>query len=80
MLDNFCEEVRKFYAPGCELTIFSDGTTFSDLIYVSEEMQEKYNTALKDLLNLRHVVWESLDSFFSSENGYDALREEFMSY
>ncbi|MGD1909952.1 MAG: L-tyrosine/L-tryptophan isonitrile synthase family protein [Rivularia sp. (in: cyanobacteria)] len=79
MLDNFCEEVRKFYAPGCELTIFSDGTTFSDLIYVSEEMQEKYNTALKDLINLRHVVWESLDSFFSSENGYDALREEFMS-
>ncbi|GAB1542890.1 L-tyrosine/L-tryptophan isonitrile synthase family protein [Scytonema sp. NUACC21] len=78
-LDNFCEQVRKFYAPGCKLIIFSDGTTFSDLIGVSEETQESYNTTLKNLLQLRHISWESLDSFFSSENGYDALREEFMS-
>lgn len=77
-LENFCEQVKTFYAPGCELTIFSDGTTFSDLIGVSEETQEIYNTALKNMIKLRHIVWESLDSFFSSENGYDALRKEFM--
>jgi pyoverdine/dityrosine biosynthesis protein Dit1/alpha-ketoglutarate-dependent taurine dioxygenase len=78
-LDNFCEDVRKFYAPGCKLIIFSDGTTFSDLIGVDEETQEKYNTALKNLIKVRHISWESLDSFFSNENGYDALREELMS-
>ena len=78
-LDNFCEQVKTFYSPGCQLTIFSDGTTFSDLIAVSEETQEIYNTALKNMGELRHIDWESLDSFFSSEHGYDALREEFMS-
>jgi pyoverdine/dityrosine biosynthesis protein Dit1/alpha-ketoglutarate-dependent taurine dioxygenase len=78
-LDNFCEQVRKFYAPGCKLIIFSDGTTFSDLIGVSEETQESYNTTLKNLIKLRHISWESLDSFFGSENGYDSLRQEFMS-
>lgn len=75
-LDNFCEQVGKFYVPGCKLIIFSDGTTFSDLIGVDEETQEKYNTVLKNLIKLRHISWESLDSFFSSENGYYALREE----
>lgn len=78
-LDHFCEQVRKFYAPGCKLIIFSDGTTFSDLIGVSEETQDKYNTTLKNLIKVRHISWESLDSFFSSQNGYDALREELMS-
>jgi pyoverdine/dityrosine biosynthesis protein Dit1/alpha-ketoglutarate-dependent taurine dioxygenase len=78
-LDNFCEQVGKFYAPGCKLIIFSDGTTFSDLIGVDEETQEKYNTTLKNLIKVRHISWESLDSFFSSSNGYDALREELMS-
>lgn len=78
-LDDFCEQVRKFYAPGCKFVIFSDGTTFSDLIGVSEETQDKYNIALKNLIKSRHISWESLDSFFSSENGYDNLREELMS-
>jgi pyoverdine/dityrosine biosynthesis protein Dit1/alpha-ketoglutarate-dependent taurine dioxygenase len=78
-LDNFCEQVGKFYTPGCKLIIFSDGTTFSDLIGVDEETQEKYNTTLKNLIKVRHISWESLDSFFSSSNGYDALREELMS-
>lgn len=78
-LDNFCEQVKKFYAPGCKLIIFSDGTTFSDLIGVSEETQDEYNTTLKNLIKVRHISWESLDSFFSSQNGYDALREELMS-
>lgn len=78
-LDNFCEQVRKFYPPGCKLSIFSDGTTFSDLIGVSEETQESYNTALKNMIKLRHILWESLESFFSLKNGYDALREELMS-
>ena len=77
-LDRFCEQVKKFYAPGCKLTIFSDGTTFSDLIRVSEATPDSYNTALKNMIKLQHILWESLDSFFSSENGYDALREEFM--
>lgn len=78
-LDNFCEQVGKFYTPGCKLIIFSDGTTFSDLIGVDEETQEKYNTTLKNLIKVRHISWESLDSFFSSSNGYHALREELMS-
>ncbi|MDJ0573029.1 MAG: L-tyrosine/L-tryptophan isonitrile synthase family protein [Pleurocapsa sp. MO_192.B19] len=78
-LDNFCEQVRKFYPPGCQLTIFSDGTIFSDIIGVPEEAQQSYNIALQGLIEPRHLFWESLDSFFSLENGYDALREEFMS-
>ncbi|WP_175919180.1 L-tyrosine/L-tryptophan isonitrile synthase family protein [Burkholderia pyrrocinia] len=58
-LDAFCETVRRFYAPGCVVDLFSDGLTFFDLLDVRRADANAYHRALRELVVSRNIVWHS---------------------
>lgn len=59
-LDQLGSALADHHAPGCIVTIVSDGTTFNDIVGVDDECREKYNDALRDLCHTHTIVWASL--------------------
>jgi pyoverdine/dityrosine biosynthesis protein Dit1/MFS family permease len=76
-LDNFCALVGKFYAPGCELLIMSDGRVFADCVGVPDEVVSEYRDTLHSLVELRHIKFDALDNHIQGAS-HDAVREEMM--
>ncbi|WDE05954.1 L-tyrosine/L-tryptophan isonitrile synthase family protein [Thalassomonas viridans] len=61
-LDEFAGRLNGLYAPGCRVTILSDGTTFSDIVCVAEEDKEAYKAALRKLTVTENICWADLSS------------------
>jgi pyoverdine/dityrosine biosynthesis protein Dit1/MFS family permease len=76
-LDNFCEQVSKFYAPGCELLIMSDGRVFADCVGVPDETVSAYRDALHGLVKTKHISFDALDNHIQADS-HDAVRDEMM--
>ncbi|RYG63775.1 TetR family transcriptional regulator, partial [bacterium] len=49
-LDNLCREIGEIYSPGARIVICSDGHVFSDLVGVSEQQVDDYNSAIQSLI------------------------------
>lgn len=76
-LDAFCEQVGKFYAPGCELLIMSDGRVFADCVGVDDEVVSQYRDALHGLVRTKHILFDTLDNHVQGAT-HDAVRAEMM--
>ncbi|MFT4925113.1 MAG: pyoverdine/dityrosine biosynthesis protein Dit1/alpha-ketoglutarate-dependent taurine dioxygenase [Phenylobacterium sp.] len=61
-LDTFCGQLNNLYMPGAEVTILSDGTTFADVVEVSDQVQSQYNQALRTLTVTENIVWADLSA------------------
>lgn len=61
-LDNLCNEINRIYPPGSQLTIVSDGTTFSDVVQVDRDAKEGYKHALRSLTATNNISWADLSS------------------
>ncbi|WP_137936778.1 L-tyrosine/L-tryptophan isonitrile synthase family protein [Chitinivorax sp. B] len=59
-LDAMCAQIKRLYPPGIELTILSDGTTFADLVDVSEADKNAYRARLRDLAVTEFIRWADL--------------------
>ena len=79
-LDEFCRRLKKLYPVGCRVTILSDGTTFSDIVCVSEENKQVYKQALRDLTVTENVIWADLSTLLpqekNKERSSEALRKD----
>jgi pyoverdine/dityrosine biosynthesis protein Dit1 len=54
--------VSDFYAPGCEVCIFSDGRVFADLVGVKDSDMEHYWDTLKQMVPSKFLVFDDLDT------------------
>lgn len=50
-LQDVCDEIGEFYAPGARCTICSDGHVFSDLVGVADDAVSRYRTGLLAMLD-----------------------------
>ncbi|KAF1919508.1 Pyoverdine/dityrosine biosynthesis protein-domain-containing protein [Ampelomyces quisqualis] len=48
-LNGICESIRKFYRPGAEILIISDGLVYNDLLTVSDRDTWAYGETLRDM-------------------------------
>ncbi|WDE11300.1 L-tyrosine/L-tryptophan isonitrile synthase family protein [Thalassomonas haliotis] len=64
-LDEFAGQLNEIYPPGCRVTILSDGTTFSDVVCVSEENKEAYKKALRSLTVTENISWADLTALLA---------------
>lgn len=68
-LNDLCQEISSFYSFGCELTIWSDGRVFEDLIGVSKEEICQYESLLKSYsLSMKHLQWDSMNNYIHDTN------------
>ncbi|MCF6765565.1 isocyanide synthase family protein [Thiotrichales bacterium 19S3-7] len=49
-LDDLCQSIKEFYAPGMNITICSDGRVFSDIIGMNEAHVTNYQIQLENLI------------------------------
>lgn len=75
-LDKICDEINSVYAPGCELTILSDGTTFSDIVGVAEEDKNGYRGGLRTHAITHNIKWVQLTAFFDKPMSDVNLRKQ----
>lgn len=75
-LDKICDEINSVYGPGCELTILSDGTTFSDLVGVDEEDKNSYRSTLRQHAITHNIKWVQLSAFFDKPMSDVMLRQQ----
>ncbi len=75
-LESLCRDIERLYKPGCEITIFSDGTTFADVVLVEDTLVDQYNKQLRLLFNSDYLAWSSLDNYFSEDLNYQSKRDQ----
>lgn len=75
-LDSICDEIHSLYKPGCELTVLSDGTTFSDLVNVPEEEKNAYRGGLRNHAITHNIKWVDLSAFFDKPMSNTMLRKQ----
>nr|WP_238937428.1 L-tyrosine/L-tryptophan isonitrile synthase family protein [Pseudoalteromonas sp. S16_S37] len=78
-LDEICAQIKQVYKPGCKLTILSDGTTFNDIVQVTDEQKEHYKNALRQLTITEHIQWADLQSLVNTQDDAECsntLREQ----
>lgn len=62
-LHDFCEGVKRdVYAPGCVITIVSDGRVYADLLRVTEEHVEAYDAEIRRMADSCNIGWDYLDA------------------
>ena len=75
-VEQLCRDIESVYEPGCEVTIFSDGTTFADVVLVSDAKVDNYNEKLRSLFNSDYIAWSSLDKYFPEDLNYQQKRQQ----
>lgn len=76
-LNRTCEAIRKIYAPGAAIIICSDGRVFNDLVQVSDENVNKYQTSIQDMIKkfgFQNLSTFNLDDYFDGL-AFDAMRQ-----
>ena len=68
-LDEFCGKLNELYPAGCQLTILSDGTTFSDIVCVPEETKEAYKQTLRNVTVTENIQSADLTSLVETKPG-----------
>ncbi|AZD61884.1 PvcA protein [Pseudomonas chlororaphis subsp. aurantiaca] len=49
-LEMFCQRIQQIYSPGAHIRICSDGHVFSDLISVDDDVVDKYQKSIEDMV------------------------------
>ena len=78
-LESMCIEMEAIYPQGVQLTILSDGTTFNDIIGVSDEQRATYNRALREIHSSEHIVWRELSDMLNFEGSATNTRKQLIS-
>ncbi|PAV71710.1 hypothetical protein WR25_18274 [Diploscapter pachys] len=73
-LDRLAQELAELHAPGCEIAILSDGTTFNDIVGVPDDVRRAYNQALRTLCTTHCIRWVSMEDLFPQASSAEALR------
>lgn len=73
-LDQLGQEIAALHAPGCVVSILSDGTTFNDIVGVPDEVRRTYNQALRELCTTHTINWVSMEDLFPQASSADAVR------
>lgn len=79
-LNELCERIRGFHAPGAKLTICSDGRVFGDLIRVDDRDITAYQHALRQLIaalradHLSTYNLENFEAFARRASNFDDMR------
>ncbi|MDF9755144.1 isocyanide synthase family protein [Pseudomonas hunanensis] len=73
-LDRLAQELAELHAPGCEIAILSDGTTFNDIVRVPDDVRRAYNQALRTLCTTHCIRWVSMEDLFPQASSAEALR------
>ncbi|AOK49075.1 paerucumarin biosynthesis protein PvcA [Burkholderia sp. MSMB617WGS] len=79
-LNDLCERIRRFYAPGATLTICSDGRVFGDLIRVDDRDITAYQGALTRIIadlradHLSTYNLENFEAFADRTSNFDDMR------
>jgi pyoverdine/dityrosine biosynthesis protein Dit1/alpha-ketoglutarate-dependent taurine dioxygenase/protein tyrosine phosphatase (PTP) superfamily phosphohydrolase (DUF442 family) len=66
-LQKFCDDMEDIYPPGAEMTIVSDGATFSDLVHVDDKVRKAYNDTLRQLTLAPNIAWAGLTDIIDLE-------------
>ncbi|AOJ05493.1 MULTISPECIES: L-tyrosine/L-tryptophan isonitrile synthase family protein [Burkholderia] len=77
-LNDLCERIRSFHAPGAKLTICSDGRVFGDLIRVDDRDITAYQGALRQIiadLHADHLSTYNLENFEAFANRTSSFGE-----
>lgn len=74
-LHSMAQEISEVYGPGCRITILSDGTTFNDIVGVTDEVRSKYSLRLRQLSWSPFIFWKDLRDFFPNSKTDDAVRK-----
>ena len=75
-LDKICDEIGNIYEPGCELTLVSDGTTFSDIVNLDEKEKNAYRGSLRQHAITHNINWVDLSVFFGKPMSDELLRRQ----
>ena len=73
-LEEMCAAIADTYQGGAVATIVSDGTTFNDIIGVSDEDRRFYDTEVRTLWPSRHIRWASLEDMVGPRDNPVELR------
>ncbi|KAF4032273.1 TfdA family Taurine catabolism dioxygenase TauD [Phytophthora infestans] len=74
-LERFCMSIEEVYPIGCQVTIFSDGRVFGDLVGASLENIRAYKNGLKELVKEAghtHIQFDGLENYTKTD---DPVRE-----
>ncbi|WP_431483690.1 L-tyrosine/L-tryptophan isonitrile synthase family protein [Pseudomonas solani] len=61
-LDSLAKAVTDQYAPGCRVTILSDGISFNDIVEVPDDVRQRYNKRLRSLCPSPSIAWQELQA------------------
>ncbi|AJX35151.1 L-tyrosine/L-tryptophan isonitrile synthase family protein [Burkholderia oklahomensis] len=79
-LNDLCERIRSFHAPGAKLTICSDGRVFGDLIRVDDRDITAYQGTLRRIIadlradHLSTYNLENFEAFANRTSSFDEMR------
>ncbi|MFD2883430.1 L-tyrosine/L-tryptophan isonitrile synthase family protein [Pseudomonas lini] len=73
-LDQLGQAIAALHAPGCVVSILSDGTTFNDIVGVADDVRETYNRALRELCTTHTIQWVSMEDLFPQAQSADSVR------
>jgi pyoverdine/dityrosine biosynthesis protein Dit1 len=79
-LNSLCKNVTKFYPPGMEIIICSDGRVFSDVVGMEEADVTHYQKAIDKIIkdySLFHLSTFNLDDYYQDLN-FDEMRLDIM--
>lgn len=77
-LNDLCREISSFYEHGCQLTVWSDGRVFGDLICVPPEDIAEYEQLLKSHSStMTHLEWDSMNNYIDIDQNGDTLIDKY---
>ncbi|QEY52070.1 L-tyrosine/L-tryptophan isonitrile synthase family protein [Legionella longbeachae] len=79
-LGNLCQKIKKFYQPGVQIILCSDGRVFSDVVGMKESNVTDYQVELDKLIQEMSIPYLStfnLDDFYKGLN-FIQMRDELM--
>ncbi|KAK5655554.1 hypothetical protein OQA88_5485 [Cercophora sp. LCS_1] len=77
-LNTMCVTIAKFYEPGAELTVISDGLVYNDLLGISDLETWRYGSALRAMADgkgFSHLAFSRLQDLVAVKNVPDDLVE-----
>ncbi|KAL4145595.1 hypothetical protein PRNP1_013262 [Phytophthora ramorum] len=79
-LEKFCTSIEEVYPVGCNVTIFSDGRVFGDLVGAPLENIRAYKNGLKELVKEAghtHIQFDGLENYTKTDNPVQEVLERF---
>lgn len=79
-LGALCQRVKKYYSPGINMILCSDGRVFSDVVGMKDSNVTAYQVALDNLIKemtLSDITTFNLDNYYENHN-FNQMRDELL--